>query len=506
VEEILHEYLALTLPLSRPRKERINMRNFYKKHYDESSVPLLQFYEDYYRNHYKDHLEKKREYQRGQKTSDYDINNPFGLGEIERIEDARTQLRNHIAVQWKENLDAEVIDIDLQDLEHVTGNLPSFSDEVPLSVSVFAQPFLQKGTTGLIVPEGKYLAGYGKYFSRFLYLFDEEVTDHLRKTNLDLTDHHVAEICGDAHFNANLHPPLLPREISYPTGESGQADIQLRSSNLEVELDPQNEHDIWLRHGPSGKRVFPVDLGFLNPQTRPPLYQLLTRFTPVASFKLFLPERPQSLESKEPSPTNERAEEDGEEESTIIRRPRIRLEKRIVLARQQWQVPSQLFPERGGQESDVEYYIRVNRWRCKHNIPEEVYVCLRPLSPTDDKKEESSRQTEGTLAEQLHGSPPNADTSSEKDQENEVKSKKKEEVSGSQEEHGQNQTEHSRDYRKPQYIDFSNPLLVNLFGKITINIDHYVATIKERFPDSDELPKGKDERYADEIVLQIDAS
>jgi hypothetical protein len=522
-EETLAQYLSLTLPLSFPRKERINMRHFYEEHYDAPSVSLLRFYEDYYRNHYKDHLKKKRKSRRGEEIEDYDVANPFGLDEIERIQDARSQIREHIVAQWRENAESEVIDIQLKDLAEIASDLPSLSDD-PHSVSLFAQPFSQDEgeDTGLIVPDGKYSAGYGKYFSRFLYLFDEEVTEHLRDTNAALTDHHVAEICGDAHFNANLHPPLLPREISYPTGESGQADIQLRSSNLQVEPAPENDHEIRVRHRPSEKKVFPVDLGFLNPRMRPPLYQLLSRFTPTASFRLPLPSRPQSSEEEkdessahsengqleEEPRTNGQAEgeddtEGEDEEPAIVRRPRIRLEEHIVLARQQWRVPSSLFPERREQETDVAYFARVNRWRREHDIPAEVYVRLRPLPPTDENGEEPPADEEEPVEEETRDAPADGTPGAEAVQEN-GEPGAKEEAPEAQEDEPANQTRRSRDYRKPQYIDFQNPLLVNLFGKLTVNLDRYVATVEERFPDAEDLPEAGDETYTNELILQMD--
>jgi len=521
-EETLAQYLSLTLPLSSPRKERINMRHFYEEHYDESSVSLLRFYEEYYRNHYKEHLEKKRKSRRGEEIEDYDVANPFGLDEIERIQDARSQIREHVVAQWRKNAESEVIDIELKDLAEITNDLPSLSKD-PYSVSLFAQPFSQdeEERTGLIVPDGKYLAGYGKYFSRFLYLFDEEVTEHLQDTNAELTDHHVAEICGDAHFNANLHPPLLPWEISYPTGESGQADIQLRSSNLRVEPDLENEHEIRVHHRPSEKKVFPVDLGFLNPRMRPPLYQLLSRFTPTASFRLPIPDRPTSAESDENESSdhasngqlgeeprmNGQAEEEGtadeEAEPTVVRRPRIRLNGQVVLARQQWWVPSTQFPERRENEDDVAYFARVDRWRREHGMPSEVYVRLRPLSATEDEADEETALEEDEPAEELHEAP-TEDTPTAAEEGRENGEPQDEDDEGSPAQQRQNRTRRSRDYHKPQYIDFQNPLLVNLFGKLTVNLDRYVATVEERFPEPTDLPETDGQRYTNELILQMD--
>ena len=68
-------------------------------------------------------------------------------------------------------------------------------------------------------------ACFGKYFSRFLYLLPDEVEKDLVASNRRLTRSELAEICGDASYNADLHPPLLPEEIAYPTAEGGSEDL-----------------------------------------------------------------------------------------------------------------------------------------------------------------------------------------------------------------------------------------------------------------------------------------
>ena len=60
--------------------------------------------------------------------------------------------------------------------------------------------------------------------------------------------------------------PLLQWEISYPTGESGIVEQQLPTAALMVERDPEDPYALCLRHASTGKRVIPVDLGFLNPR------------------------------------------------------------------------------------------------------------------------------------------------------------------------------------------------------------------------------------------------
>ena len=57
----LIEYVHLTARLAAPRSEQAAMRHFFDDFYgpDPRSVPLLQFYEEYYRKHFKAHLARQ---------------------------------------------------------------------------------------------------------------------------------------------------------------------------------------------------------------------------------------------------------------------------------------------------------------------------------------------------------------------------------------------------------------------------------------------------------------
>jgi hypothetical protein len=122
--------------------------------------------------------------------------------------------------------------------------------------------------------------GFDKYFSRFLYLRPEEVEKDLVASNRRLTRSELAEICGDASFNADLHPPLLPEEIAYPTAKGGSAREQISVSDLAVEPDPRRPFRVRLVNVTTSRTVVPVDLGFRNPRMRPLLFQMLSRPCP----------------------------------------------------------------------------------------------------------------------------------------------------------------------------------------------------------------------------------
>lgn len=468
VVEHLREFVGLTLPLAWQRLAQANMRHFFDTHYgaETASVALLTFYEDYYREHFKEYQEKQQRARAGLDIEGYDLSNPFNLDLVKQIQNAHAQLNDLIARRCKENPAATEITLGVTDLEPVLQGVPPASPD-SCSISLFAQ-IVPPAKTGevpvLVLPDGRYLVGYGKYFSRFLHLFPEVVQERLYRANDALTDHYLAEIRGDANYNANLHPPLLRWNITYPTSESKHAETHLHCSDLYVEPKPGDSHALCLRHGPTSRRVLPVDLGFLNLQMRPPLYQLLTHFSPAASFSLSMPapRTPSEQRPKRNGSTNhqtlDKAQADAQSDAAldtpsstdpaqlqIQYSPRVTYRNTLVLLRKCWRVPASLFPEQHADESEFDYFVRVNRWRRLHSIPREVYARIRPLA----------------------------------------------------------RTTRLRDWHKPQYIDFDNPLLVNLFGRMAVNLEHNEAILEERFPGKDALPRYGDATYATELILQL---
>ena len=363
--ELAAEYVRLTLPFIWIVGEQVNMRHFFGSHYGSRSVALLRFYEDYYREHFKDHLAAVREAEEGgDKTAAEQLANPFGLELVAQLNHARRRFEQRIRELWQAAPEAEEIVLERHDLEAAAEGL---SPEEPCrSVSLFVQHvpnLVAQGEDGLVLSE--YLAGFGKYFSRFLHLLPDEVTQDLRASNRRLTGAELAEVCGEASFNADLHPPLLGAEIAYPTAEGGAAEEQVPVSNLVVEPDPHRPLRVRLRDTATGREVVPVDLGFLSPRLRPPLFQLLSRMTPATAFLPNLPEEP----------------ENGSREQ-VIYRPRVTYRGRLVLARRRWTLPRSLFPGRRRKEAEADYFLRVQRWREQLALPEEVFVRVLHKAPS----------------------------------------------------------------------------------------------------------------------------
>ena len=614
------QWVRATARLAWPRSDQATMRHFFEDYYGQNGgagdgVPLLKFYEDFYREHFKAHVEKEGRMRGGMPrdpTDTYDVNNPFGLESIKELSAARQRLTEVFRRAWADAPDARTIDISAEAVDEALLGVETLSG-VPRSMGAFGLmvPAEEEGGEPAFVLHGaSYTAGYGKYFSRFLYMLPDDVQEDVRRANAALTGELLAEICGDAQFNANLHPPLLRWEISYPTGESGATEDQLRSSEILVQADPEDPQNLALLHGPTGRRVIPVDLGFLNPRMRPPLYQLLSRFTPPVMYAPPIPDSPEPPRTQEKPKLNadevtvqpadvvdavyardadtvrnppadtvgrgadtvergrgadtverapgadtverapgadtverapgadtvagpaEAAAKVEEKPPVIGYRPRITFGGSVVLARRRWIVPAALFPQRRQDESAPDFFLRVNRWRVENGIPETVYLRVMPLpeprpqkpgeAPAAEAPVEAPAEIPGYEAPAGEAEEPIVDEH-EHDEVAEAGAEpaepaaadaadaadapaKEGEAAAAQRlgvEDKKRKTQPSRDFFKPQFIDFANPLLVGLWGKVAQGLKNFSGNIEERYPDREQLPRYGDASFATELVVQL---
>lgn len=598
------EWVRATSRLAWPRPDLATMRHFFETYYGSAEgVPLLKFYEDFYREHFKAHVEKEAK-QRGGAGKDeldgYDVGNPFGLQSIKDLGAARMRLTEAVRKRWDADRGAESFDVSAGEVEEALAGVETLSG-VPRSMGAFGLMIPAEGEGAdptFLLHGSSYTAGYGKYFSRFLYMLPDDVQEDVRRANAALTGELLAEICGDAQFNANLHPPLMRWEISYPTGESGNTDQQLRSSEILVFPDPEDPQSLALVHGPTGGRVIPVDLGFLNPRMRPPLYQLLSRFTPPVMYAPSIPEsadpprRPAEAKKldadavtveafdgavaaaagqgdgpsqplscacepvaqdaaaalavdaavahAEPAgdaagpaadapageaPAAPAAEAPAPPPPVINYRPRITFGGgRVVISRRRWVVPGALFPQRRADESAADFFIRANRWRAENGIPETSYLRVmpgsepRPAQPGQPAGEAAAEAPADAGAEipGYEGGAPEAEVHDEEAEPVAAAAPEAAEDAAAEEapadpaeaaakaaEAAKKRTQPSKDFFKPQFMDFGNPLLVGLLGRIATGLKFFSAVFEERYPDQAALPRHGDDAFVTELVVQL---
>jgi len=117
-----------------------------------------------------------------------------------------------------------------------------------------------------------------------------------------------------------------------------------------------------------------------------------------------------------------------------------------------WIVPKGLLPIKNPQENDWKYYVKLNEWKQKNKMPDDVFVYVIDRT------------------EFLYGDP-------------EVKKKV------------------GFDHSKPQYISFKNPLLVNLFAKISTKVPDYMRIV-EMSPAPEQILQISEKPYVTECILQ----
>lgn len=488
----LELFVAHTMRLGAPRADMASMRAFFdQKYQDRTSVPLLEFYEDYYRDHLHPHVELEKRLKSGDTSEDvrtYDPSNPYRLPLVSALNAANMRISELLRRRWAEYPGADEITIAPAELASTVADIEPLPQDCR-SVSAFVQ--LNQGhDLDIILQGGSYLPGYGKYYSRFVYMFPEKAVARIRRDNRRITAHMLAEICGDAQFNANLHPPLVDWQISYPTGESGAEAAQLASPELQVQRHPRDSNALMLVHSQNGERVLPVDLGFLNVKMRPPLFQLLSKFAPVSQFSLQLPLSPM------PPAEVGTAKHGSAAKAEVVHRPRIRFGRHVVLARRQWAIPSTIFPSKRVGEESWKYFLRINGWRAEHGIPEKVYVKVLPgpsaplstldfVEPAADSTAEDNPGPARIEADEPGGA-------------------KSDSASGAVPSGQVAERHRVRDSRKPQYIDFASPALVALFGKLALNLDSFMVVAEECLPTPDNLPLFGENTFATELTIQMD--
>jgi hypothetical protein len=524
----LAELITHTRPLAYPRIAQATMRGFFDRYYETRTVvPLLQFYEDFYREHYKAHLERhamQRVDPLNPSLVGKNLRNPLGSPTVDSVLAATGRLYGLIRTRWLAAPNADEIDLAPDELRLALKGV-EVEDADCHSTAVFCHVIgPSSGSTGgrVVVAGGQCLLGFGKFVSRFLYLCPDELQQQLVATNASLTDDLLAEICSDAEFNANLHPRILPAEISYPT-EDDKAAGRISCADLDVARHPSNPDALCLRQTKTGRRVIAVDLGFMNPQLRPPLYQLLSQFAPAANFAFPIPESPDGWRDTSAEVGAGRIE-GAPDAARVFSRPRVTYAGSVVLARKRWSVPHDLFPHARPGEADAAYFDRVQRWRADHGIPEAVYIRIvppvhAPTTRNSDGRGEDGRSVVENAAvdggigptdgndDADHGQGEDGAVTDAGDGVVTVPNEGDDDPSPQGSKNDANVQPVSRRTRtshKPQYMDFSSPLLVRLFARIPGSLKHYRLVIEERLPGRGQLPSVDGQEYAYELVLHYD--
>lgn len=310
------------------------------------------------------------------------------------------------------------------------------------SRGIFVQFYnnMQNGNPALHGVINALLPGMGKVAGRFLHLLEPAVAGSFKKWNAALyPDHRMIELNDGSTFNANIHPPLLPYEICMPGGNNNYPqEAQVSLQDIQVKYNPEKDL-LALYHAPDGKEIYAYDLCLESFYNRSHFYQLLAHFNPEQR----LPLRQLIMAADRQYAAVHPPQED------VQLRPRITFEQQVVLRRKGWLVKTTAIPAPVNGETNAAYFVRLHEWREQHDLPAHVFIFLRsPYIPT----------VPGETAKL------------------------------------------QRDDYKPQYICFTQPLLVGLFRKLLARAGAY-CYLEEMLPHAAHLAEQGPESTVTEYLL-----
>ncbi|GAA0550985.1 lantibiotic dehydratase [Chitinophaga japonensis] len=212
------------------------------------------------------------------------------------------------------------------------------------------------------------LPGMGKVAGRFLHLFDPAVADAFLEWNTSLQpDCMMMELNDGSTFNANIHPPLLPYEICMPGGNNNYP-VNRQVSLRDVTVQYNSDTDLLsLYHAGERKEIFAYDLCLESFYSRSHFYRLLAHFNPEPRLplrRLIAAVDLQHAAAFTP-------------QDDVQLKPRIVFEKQVVIRRKGWLVKTAAVPEQQQGETDAAYFLRLQGWRERHGLPEHVFLFLK---------------------------------------------------------------------------------------------------------------------------------
>ncbi len=366
---------------------REKLLTFFKNNYDEGlSVDLVSFYEDYFKNPI--------------------MELPSGASQMsEKRKNYAVEMRK--AGDWLNDEEFH-LPIELFSDKPTNKNIhPSKSSLIQLCrIDDREKVFMDTA-----------IMGYGKMFGRFLSLFPDELTVSIKKKNRSIRQREEVwvENVDASIFNPNIHPALLDYEINMPGSQNNlPEEQQISVTDLYIRLDPKEDR-LLLFHKKENKIVRIFDFGFEALDNRSPLYRILATFRyDLVGMDLLSGILENSLE-KELAPE-------------VIFQPRISVGDYLIIRRKSWKIAIEALPFKQPNETEMEFFLKINFWRKQFNMPAKVFIVIDAYE----------------YAESI----PKAKT----------------------------------DNYKPQFIDFESILLVQLFSKLIKKVPKFLK-IEEMLPD-----------------------
>lgn len=293
-----------------------------------------------------------------------------------------------------------------------------------------------------VVNDTRFFLGAGKIFSRFLYLLDDSVYEHIYNENDVAQGNNLyVENSDFSYFNANMHDPLMPSQLElsglFRAPRSKVRSVKL--SDLEVKACTATK-TLELIDRVTQKKVYFYDLSFQSTSGRSGVFKLLQKFT-GASFQPSIAVLSIII--------NELRSEKTDKTKVVQAYPRIMIDDEIVIQRKFWIVDTQSLQQEIKNNNDHESYLQVQQFLKKWNLPEAVFVSVNNHTMTSAEKQSLLRTGE----------------------------------------------------YKPFYVHFSNPALVNIF--ISYVKKYKQINFKEVYPDSANMLQNEaQESIVSEFAIQ----
>jgi hypothetical protein len=289
------------------------------------------------------------------------------MPEVTALDLAREEFVARMRRSWDElPADADELLLDPEAVRSAAAHLAPISPGGFGTQTYFLQ-LADRGQDPLAVLNNSY-GSVGFPFTRFTHCFESgqsgpgsaSLAAELRETLRSWQPEGAvfAEItAGSATTNLNLHGRLTEYQIVCPGELSSAApDHRLPLDDLLVEHDEATDRLV-LRSRRLGREVVPLYFGYLVPEALPEIPRTLLLLAPSFQVQLDVwrgvPQRPAV---------------DG-----VTGRPRVRY-RGLVLHRRSWTADSGVLPAREPGGSEADWYLRWQRWRARHGLPDQVFA------------------------------------------------------------------------------------------------------------------------------------
>lgn len=441
--EKLDELVSLLSDFNYFKKDRELILSFFKEKYSPNQcVNILTLYNDFFK-HYKVPLEQMK------KGENFDNNTQENFIDLKSSIGEKWNLFYNEAGQYFNNTiqninNSMIVNISIGEIKknlfpdaHTKEKKGSWGTHIQICATRNqANDMDIKAVINSVFP------GYGKLASRFLYLFENSVTQEFYNWNGKLAEENEILIDNkdSNYFNANIHPRMLPYELYTPGINRKNEKYEISVKDMEVMYNEGcNKLDV--RSKTTGKFVNFFDLGFELDESRSNLFGFINLFSFSEWPNLF-----PIITSINRSYSNIH----GNADANIKYQPRIVCDDILILQRKSWMIHKSLIPSQDKNESILDYYIRLINWKNELLIPTDIFISIpkndEKITPKDKKKS-------------------------------------------------------LQDDYKPLYISFKSPLFLKLFQKILSRADEFIK-FEEMLPNTDNMLNNDNEKRPSEFLFQ----